>query len=173
MDVYESKLALQKQNSTLEKNNGNIRRPRTREVSSRYMSPTPSAASSGVRRCSSPNVTRTGTTTSTMSLPKRAISAERKRPTTPSSPTSTTSRPSTPVQDTSAEELLSRKLGGNRLPESLWPSTMRSLSVSFQSDTFSLPVSKREKPVSHALCDRTLRPSSNVVQKQGETLPAS
>lgn len=71
------------------------------------------------------------------------------------------------------EELLSRKLGGNRLPESLWPSTMRSLSVSFQSDTFSLPVSKREKPVSHALCDRTLRPSSNVVQKQGETPPAS
>nr|XP_016436590.1 PREDICTED: AUGMIN subunit 8-like [Nicotiana tabacum]XP_016436591.1 PREDICTED: AUGMIN subunit 8-like [Nicotiana tabacum]XP_016436592.1 PREDICTED: AUGMIN subunit 8-like [Nicotiana tabacum]XP_016436593.1 PREDICTED: AUGMIN subunit 8-like [Nicotiana tabacum]XP_016436594.1 PREDICTED: AUGMIN subunit 8-like [Nicotiana tabacum] len=173
MDVYESKLAFQKQNSTVEKNNGNTRRPRTREVSSRYRSPTPSAASSGVRRCSSPNVTRIGTTTSTMSLPKRAISAERKRPTTPSSPTRTTSRPSTPVQDTSVEELLSRKLGGNRLPESLWPSTMRSLSVSFQSDTFSLPVSKREKPVSHALCDRTLRPSSNVVQKQGETPPAS
>ncbi|XP_059285490.1 AUGMIN subunit 8 [Lycium ferocissimum] len=183
MDVYESEIALKKHSSTVEtkrgtpliqpeKNNGNnTRRPRTREVSSRYRSPTPST-SSGPRRCSSPNVTRIGTTTtSALSLPKRAISAERKRPTTPSSPTSRS--PSTPVHDTSVEELLSRKLAGNRLPESLWPSTMRSLSVSFQSDTFSLPVGKREKPAPHALCDRTLRPSSNVVQKQGETPPGS
>lgn len=179
MDVYESEIALKKISTVetkrapliqSEKNNGNTRRPRTREVSSRYRSPTPSA-SSGPRRCSSPNVTRTGTTTSTVSLPKRAISAERRRPTTPSSPTSPS--PSTPVQDTSAEELLSRKMAGNRLPESLWPSTMRSLSVSFQSDSFSLPVSKREKPAPHAVCDRTLRPSSNVVQKQGETPPSS
>ncbi|MCD9639730.1 hypothetical protein HAX54_024438 [Datura stramonium] len=178
MDVYESEIALKKHSAVEtkrapliqpEKNNGNTRRPRTREVSSRYRSPTPSA-SSGPRRCSSPNVTRIGTT-STLSLPKRAISAERRRPTTPSSPTSPS--PSTPVQDTSAEELLSRKMTGNRLPECLWPSTMRSLSVSFQSDTFSLPVSKREKPAPHALCDRTLKPSSNVVQRQGETLPGS
>ncbi|XP_060171740.1 AUGMIN subunit 8 [Lycium barbarum] len=185
MDVYESEIALKKHSSTVEtkrgtpliqpeKNNGNnTRRSRTREVSSRYRSPTPSTSSGPSRRCSSPNVTRIGTTTttSTLSLPKRAISAERKRPTTPSSPTSRS--PSTPVHDTSVEELLSRKLAGNRLPESLWPSTMRSLSVSFQSDTFSLPVGKREKPAPHALCDRTLRPSSNVVQKQGETHPGS
>ncbi|KAJ8562164.1 hypothetical protein K7X08_011455 [Anisodus acutangulus] len=185
MDVYESEIgALKKHSSTVEtkraplihqpeKNNGNnAGRPRTREVSSRYRSPTPST-SSNPRRCSSPNVSRIGTTTTTLtlSLPKRAISAERKRPTTPSSPTSRS--PTTPVHDTSVEELLSRKLAGNRLPESLWPSTMRSLSVSFQSDTFSLPVSKREKPAPHALCDRTLRPSSNVVQKQGETPPGS
>lgn len=51
---------------------------------------------------------------------------------------------------------------------------MRSLSVSFQSDTFSLPISKREKPVAHALSDYTLRPSSNVAHKQSETTaPAS
>ncbi|CAN4084393.1 unnamed protein product [Withania somnifera] len=183
MDVYESEIALKK-HSTVEtkgapliqpekKNNGDTRRPRTREVSSRYMSPTP-------RRCASPNVTRTGTTaSSTVSLPKRAISAERKRPATPSLPTSSSSSstspsPSTPVHDTSVDELLSRKMtGNNRLPESLWPSTMRSLSVSFQSDTFSLPVSKREKPAPHALCDRTLRPSSNVVQRQGDIPPGS
>ncbi|KAL3331687.1 hypothetical protein AABB24_032345 [Solanum stoloniferum] len=178
MDAYESEIALKKISTVetkrapliqAEKNHGNTRRPRTREVSSRYRSPTPSA-SSGPRRCSSPNVTRIGTTASTLSLPKRAISAERKRPTTPSSPTSPS--PSTPVQDTSAEELLSRKMAGNRLAESLWPSTMRSLSVSFQSDSFSLPVSKREKPAPQALCDRTLRPSSNVVQRQ-ETPPGS
>ncbi|KAH0670132.1 hypothetical protein KY290_025543 [Solanum tuberosum] len=68
MDVYESEIALKK-NSTVEtkrvpliqaeKNHGNTRRPRTREVSSRYRSPTPSA-SSGPKRCSSPNVTRIG-----------------------------------------------------------------------------------------------------------------
>ncbi|KAJ8560798.1 hypothetical protein K7X08_022658 [Anisodus acutangulus] len=181
MDVYEPEIALKKHSSTVEtkrapliqpeKNNGkNTRRPRTREVSSRYRSPTPST-SSNPRRCSSPNITRIETTTSTLLLSKRAISAERKRPTTPSSPTSPS--PTTPVHDTSVEELLSRRLAGNRLAESLWPSTMRSLSVSFQSDTFSLPVSKREKPAPHALCDRTLRPSSNVVKKQGETPPGS
>lgn len=94
------------------------------------------------------------------------MSVERKRPSTPPSP-------STSVEDTSTALLLaSRKLMGNRLPEALWPSTMRSLSVSFQSDTYSLPVSKREKPVSQALSDRTLRPSSNVVHKQSDAPPA-
>ncbi|KAE8669190.1 QWRF motif-containing protein 8 [Hibiscus syriacus] len=45
---------------------------------------------------------------------------------------------------------------------------MRSLSVSFQSDTISIPVSKKEKekPVSNVSLDRTLRPSSNVVHRQ-------
>nr|GMC58319.1 AUGMIN subunit 8 [Ipomoea batatas] len=142
-------------------NNGiATRRSQTREISSRYKSPTP-------RRTPSPNVRRTGTSSSTVSSQKRAVSVERKRPSTPPSP-------STPLEDTSTAFLLaSRKLIGNRLPEALWPSTMRSLSVSFQSDTFSLPISKREKPVSQALSDRTLRPSSNVVHKQSEAPPAS
>ncbi|KAM3269933.1 AUGMIN subunit 8 [Capsicum chacoense] len=187
MDVYELDVSLKKHTTVetkrapLIKHNDveNATRPRTREVSSSYRSPTPS------RRCISPNVTRIGTTSSSTStsisrvmLPKRAVSAERRRPTTPSSPSSSSSSSTTPVHDTSvvAEELLSRKMttgNSNRLPESLWPSTMRSLSVSFQSDTFSLPVGKREKPAPHALCDRTLRPSSNVVVKQGETSPGS
>lgn len=179
MDVCESQQALQKYSKVetprppllpADKNDGTTRRSRTREVSSRYRSPTP-VLSSGPRRCPSPTVTRTAAT-ATASVPKRAVSAERKRPSTPSSPPS--SSPSTPVQETSTEMLLaSRKVAGNRLPESLWPSTMRSLSVSFQSDTYSLPVSKREKPVSHALTDRTLRSSSNVAHKQNETPPGS
>lgn len=60
-----------------------------------------------------------------------------------------------------------------RTPEGLWPSTMRSLSVSFQSDTFSLPVSKREKPVTQALSDRNLRQSSNVAHKLTSTASVS
>ncbi|KAL2227973.1 UNVERIFIED_CONTAM: AUGMIN subunit 8 [Sesamum indicum] len=176
MDVCESEQPLQKQSTVgttrlplvpAENKNGVTRQARTREVSSRYRSPTPSAIT-GPKRCPSPNATRISST-STISVPKRATSAERKRPSTPSSPPS----PSTPVQDTAAEILLaSRKVVGNRLPESLWPSTMRSLSVSFQSDTFSLPVTKREKPVSHTPSDRTLRPSSNVAHRQAES-PAS
>ncbi|KAG8367630.1 hypothetical protein BUALT_Bualt16G0092200 [Buddleja alternifolia] len=166
MDVCESQQALQKQYSPETKRrplvpadnkNGAARRVQPREVSSRYKSPTP-------KRSPSPSVSRISAT-STVSAPKRAISAERKRPSRPSSPPS----PSTPVQDTTAE---SRKIAGNRLPESLWPSTMRSLSVSFQSDTFSVPISKREKPASHTSSDRTLRPSSNVAHRHAET-PAS
>ncbi|KAL7595697.1 hypothetical protein Lser_V15G29376 [Lactuca serriola] len=42
---------------------------------------------------------------------------------------------------------------------------MHSLSVSFQSDSFSMPTSKKEKPPPQALSDRTLKSSSNVALK--------
>ena len=102
---------------------------------------------------------------------KRAVSAERKRPSTPPSPTS----PSTPIRDLSIDlPASSRRLSTGRLPESLWPSTMRSLSVSFQSDSVSVPVSKKERPVSSSSGDRTLRPSSNIAQKhKAETTSVS
>ncbi|KAJ0089880.1 hypothetical protein Patl1_14495 [Pistacia atlantica] len=155
-----------------EKNNAlnsvSSRRPRIREVSSRYKSPSQSMPSS-TRRCPSPNLTRSFSSHTPLGS-KRAVSAERKRPSTPPSPPS----PSTPVNESSVDstQLSSRKLsgggGGGRLPESLWPSTMRSLNVSFQSDTISIPVSKKEKPVTNVALDRTLRPPSNVAHKQGE-----
>ncbi|XP_022845047.1 AUGMIN subunit 8-like isoform X1 [Olea europaea var. sylvestris] len=178
MDVCESRIVLQKHSTVdtartplvnADNKNGTTRQSQTREVCSRYRSPTPSAASCP-RRCPSPNATRTSMS-SIVSATKRSASAGRKRPTTPS-PRSP--HASTPVQDTTAEMLLaSKKIIGNKLPESLWPSTMRSLSVSFQSDTFSPPISKREKPASHGLSDRTMKSSVNVVQKQGKTPPAS
>lgn len=170
MDVCESDQVLQKHSSaetrrptlgSAEKNNGTTRQSKTREVSSRYKSPTPSAAS-GPRRCPSPRTS----TAPTVSVPKRAISAERRRPCTPPSPPS----PSTPAQDTTAViQLASRKLMGSRMPEALWPSTMRSLSVSFQSDNSSVPTSKR--PATNTLSDRTLRSSSNITHKQTQTTP--
>ncbi|XP_019417182.1 PREDICTED: AUGMIN subunit 8-like isoform X2 [Lupinus angustifolius] len=156
-----------------EKNNAatiNTRICRTREVSSRYKSPT-QATPSSPRRCPSPNLTRTTTLASTSSsssqllLPKRALSAGRTRPSTPPSPT--TPRPSTHVNESSVDvKLSSRRGSGSRLQaaDGLWPSTMRSLSVSFQSDSISIPVSKKEKPVSSA-SDRTLRPPSNVAHR--------
>ncbi|XP_059453590.1 AUGMIN subunit 8-like [Corylus avellana] len=174
MDVCESEQALRKHTAVVsprpplvpaEKNNAvTTRRPRTREVSSRYKSPAPATPASP-RRFPSPNVTRTVPISSHL-VPKRAQSAERKRPSTPPSPSS---RPSTPVHDSAADiQLSSRRIGNGRSPESLWPSTMRSLSVSFQSDSISIPISKKEKPVSTP-SDRTLRPSSNVAHKHVET----
>ncbi|KVH93667.1 Protein of unknown function DUF566 [Cynara cardunculus var. scolymus] len=137
-----------------EKSNGTKCQSRTREVSSRYKSPAP-------RRYPSPN-TRTVTTLSSP-VSNRAVSAERRRSGTPQSP----SRPSTSVHDTSlGMELAARKAIGSKLPESLWPSRMRSLSVAFQSVAFSLSTSKKEKPPPQALSDRTLNSSSNVLQKQ-------
>ncbi|KZV33991.1 QWRF motif-containing protein 8 [Dorcoceras hygrometricum] len=178
MDVCEAE-ALQTQSTAetsrpplvpADNKNETTHRSRTREVSSRYRSPTLSTAN-GPKRCPSPNASRTSPT-STVLAPKRAISAERKRLSRPSSPPSPI--PSTPLQDTSGEMLLASKkvVGNNRLSESLWPSTMRSLSVSFQSDIISVPTSKKEKPVSHTFADRTLRPSSNITRRQAET-PAS
>ncbi|KAL6525370.1 hypothetical protein OROHE_015677 [Orobanche hederae] len=110
--------------------NGTSRRSQIREVSSRYKSPAPSS-SNGPKRCPSPNLSRTSST-STVPTPKRAISVERKRPS-----------PSTPVRDTTADAFSAYKTtAGIKLPpESLWPSKVRSLSTSFQSDT-------REKTVS-------------------------
>ncbi|KAL6555169.1 hypothetical protein OROGR_006427 [Orobanche gracilis] len=110
--------------------NGTSRRSQIREVSSRYKSPAPSA-SNGPKRCPSPNLSRTSST-STIPAPKRAISVERKRPS-----------PSTPVRDTTADAFSAYKTttGIKLPPESLWPSKVRSLSTSFQSDT-------REKTVS-------------------------
>ncbi|KAG7030082.1 AUGMIN subunit 8, partial [Cucurbita argyrosperma subsp. argyrosperma] len=140
------------------------RRSRTREVSSRYKSPIPSAPSSP-RRCQSPNASRTLSASSQLEQ-KRALSAERKRPSTPTSPTS----PSTSDHDLSSDlRLSSRRTAGGRSAESLWPSTMRSLNVSFQSDIISIPVSKKEKPVPASPSDRTLRPSSNFAHKLVET----
>lgn len=138
------------------------RRPRARDIGSRYKSPSPSTP--GVpRRCISPNLSRTVTGSSQL-VQKRAQSAERKRPSTPPSP----SRPSTPVYDYVDAQVSSGKATNGRLGESLWPSTMRSLSVSFQSDSISIPVTKKEKP-SSTTSDRLLRPSPNVAHKQAET----
>ncbi|XP_009358415.2 AUGMIN subunit 8 [Pyrus x bretschneideri] len=185
MDVRESALAALRKQIAVEnprlplvpagRNNNAVttRHPRTREVSSRYKSPTTSSTTpsspSGARRCPSPTLTRTSRPSSPL-VSKRSQSVDRKRPSTPTSPPS----PSTPVQDSSADvQLSSRRTANGRMPEGLWPSTMRSLSVSFQSDSISIPVSKKEKPVTSALSDRTLRSSSNVAHRQAETPAAS
>ncbi|GMH03105.1 hypothetical protein Nepgr_004944 [Nepenthes gracilis] len=107
------------------------RRPRAREVPSRYMSPsssttttttssTSSSSSAISRRFPSPLVSRT----SSNSIPRRSQSVDRRRPATP--------KPANASEVSAATKLL--------------VTSTRSLSVSFQGETFSLPISKT-KPV--------------------------
>ncbi|KAK8302756.1 hypothetical protein V6Z11_D04G107600 [Gossypium hirsutum] len=151
--------------AAVEKNNAVLTtsHPRTKEVSSSYEAPTP-PTSSVRRRFPSPNLTRTSPTPFQV-VQKRAVPAERKHPSTPPSH----QNPSTPVHDSSTSmPISSRRLSADRIPESLWPSTMRSHSVSFQSDDISIPLSQMEKEKSGSIVslDRTLKPPSNVAHKQ-------
>ncbi|KAF5199388.1 Augmin subunit [Thalictrum thalictroides] len=148
------------------------RRPKTtREVSSRYKAASSCPATPIVsRRCPSPNVARPIPATTSL-FTKRAQSAERRRPSTPSS----SPRPTTPLHDATPEtQTHSKRLPGGRTSEGLWPSgTMRSLCVSFQSDTFSLPITKKEKPINHqSSLDHTLKTSANGVHRQAEATHA-
>ena len=118
-----------------------LRRPKGREVTSRYLSSSSSistssssSSSSSSRRCASPLVSRTAHSTAVMtpmpapsSLIKRSHSVERRRPVTPRSNTFHL-RPGNAGEVTTASKMLI--------------TSARSLSVSFQGESFSLQVSK-------------------------------
>ncbi|KAJ4964908.1 hypothetical protein NE237_016757 [Protea cynaroides] len=126
-----------------ERDNGVVgpRRPKSKEITSRYLSPSTSTstptASSSSRRFPSPLISRPASSTSANtllpatahSMIKRSQSVERRRPATP--------RPTTPLPESrtgnAAEVSVASKI--------LFTST-RSLSVSFQGESFSLPISK-------------------------------
>lgn len=144
------------------------RKPRTREVTSRYKSgitpltiPPPST-SAATQRCPSPNVGRTALSP-TPPLPKRSQSAERRTPRTPTFRASTpwspsrspascspSSKTSTPVRDVTAEmQPSSRRSGVGRTADGLWPS-MRSLSASFLKVSLSTPLGNRDERISNS-----------------------
>ncbi|CAK9177556.1 unnamed protein product [Ilex paraguariensis] len=116
------------------------RRPESREVTSRYMSSNSSSSttsssvtsnsyssssnSSYSRRCPSPLVSRPVPVTPMPNLSKRSQSVERKRAVTP--------RPITPEMSNAAKLLVTSR---------------RSLSVSFQGESFSLPINKAKPTV--------------------------
>ncbi|KAH7510927.1 hypothetical protein FEM48_ZijujUnG0065700 [Ziziphus jujuba var. spinosa] len=127
------------------------RRSKAREVTSRYMSSSSSSSSTsssssstGSRRCPSPQVSKTPTPTATMTprpaaLPvtKRTQSAERRRPVTP--------------RTNSLDLRGCNGVGGagemSAVQKLLFAST-RSLSVSFQGESFAFQVSKVKRPPS-------------------------
>ncbi|KAJ8471666.1 hypothetical protein OPV22_026009 [Ensete ventricosum] len=148
-----------------------------RNVASRYksgISSTPVLTPSSPRRHPSPNASHTSPAPA-VSLPKRSQSAERRRPTTPSSrfsassspsrpstPSSPSSRSTTPVHDMVTEiHSTSRRFISNRTPDGLWPS-MRSLSSSFQSESPIISVSKKEKVVVNS-SEKTIKSLANIV----------
>ncbi|KAB1204030.1 QWRF motif-containing protein 2 [Morella rubra] len=111
------------------------RRPKAREVTSRYMSSSSStstfSSTSNSRRCPSPLVSRTSTMTpgpSVSSLAKWSQSVERRRTATPRPNSSDFSAGSGNGEVSAAQKLLF--------------TSARSLSVSFQGESFSLQVSK-------------------------------
>ncbi|OIT27538.1 PREDICTED: QWRF motif-containing protein 2 [Nicotiana attenuata] len=123
----------------------NLKRPKSRTVQSRYMSPSPSTSSSNssslssnstsasTRRFPSPLVSRNlSNTTTPVSGPKRSVSVTDRRR------SSSVSRPLTPDLDSK----VSSNVGEVSAATKLLVTSTRSLSVSFQGETFSLPVSK-------------------------------
>lgn len=168
-----------------------LRKPRNREVTSRYksscttsVSPAPAAnrrfpspnvdrsknlpepvppVATHNRRFPTPNVDRSATSLDVPS-PKRAVSVERRRP----SPTRT-------AENNTSKGLSDATPTGTRRTsvrtELLWPST-RSLTSSMQFEPPSLPPSGQSKKqienkgkCSNVAVDHTLRPSANVVQR--------
>ncbi|KAK4742334.1 hypothetical protein SAY87_000335 [Trapa incisa] len=123
------------------------RKPKSKNVPSRYLSPSPStpasnssststaamASSLSSRRFTSPLLSRSTNTAaaSPSTAPKRSQSADRRRP--------AAARPTTPIA--------SGDSGGGEVSSAakLLITSTRSLSVSFQGEAFSLPVSKTKK----------------------------
>ncbi|PIA44130.1 hypothetical protein AQUCO_01700032v1 [Aquilegia coerulea] len=131
-----------------ERDNGVVsKRPKSKEITSRYMSSSSSSSSS--KRFPSPSLSSTRTTTPLPSV-RRSQSVERNRPITPN-PRPITSRPTTPLPN-------SRPVTGNAASQQLSSasklllSSTRRLSVSFQGESYSLPVSKiKASPVSNSI----------------------
>lgn len=157
-----------------------------RNVASRYMngiSSTLVSVSSASRRCSSPIAGQSCTARIPgVSMPKRSQSAERRRsgtssskssasssPSRPSTPSTPSSRPANSVRAVVTEyHNTTRQLLSNKAPDGLWPS-IRSLSSSFQSESLTVPVSKREKLVAKSSPVKSINLPSNVVAERKRT----
>jgi len=115
-------------------NNGTVpRRPKGRQVSSRYMSHSPSP---------SPSSTTTTTTTTTSTSTSTTSSSSRRFPSPLLSRSTNSSTPLVPKRSQSVDRRRPRP--STPLPEAakLLVTSTRSLSVSFQGEAFSLPISK-------------------------------
>ena len=131
---------------------------RARDVASRCK--TDLADATKIRRCTSPSLGRTSATEGTPA-PKRAQSADRRRPSTPSTPPSKVSTPSTPasrsitpVRDTTRDlHKSSKRIASTKAPDGLWPA-MRNLSSSFQSESVAAPTTRKDKVVTALDCSK-------------------
>jgi len=131
---------------------------RARDVASRCK--TDLADATKIRRYTSPSLGRTSATEGTPA-PKRAQSADRRRPSTPSTSPSKVSTPSTPasrsitpVRDTTRDlHKSSKRIASTKAPDGLWPA-MRNLSSSFQSESVPAPTTRKDKVVTALDCSK-------------------
>ncbi|CAL5064327.1 unnamed protein product [Urochloa decumbens] len=143
---------------------------RGRDVASRYK--TGLADATKTRRCISPSLGRTSATEGTPG-PKRAQSADRRRLSTPSTPTSRVSTPSTPtprsitpVRDTARDlHKNSKRIASTKAPDGLWPA-MRNLSSSFQTESVAAPVTRKDKVISASSLDCTKGQASVLTERK-------
>lgn len=154
----------------------NSRRPKSRQVSSRYLSPSPSAsaatattaaatppAASGSRRFASPVQSRPSNSTPSASpAPKRSQSVDRRRPATPTP--RPIPRPSSPARQGNAGEVSAAA--------KILIASKRSLSVSFQGEAFSVPVNKA-KEVSARKATPERRKATPVRDRDGDQVENS
>ncbi|VAI32697.1 unnamed protein product [Triticum turgidum subsp. durum] len=146
---------------------------RVRDVASRYKT---GQGATATRRCTSPSLGRTSTTNGTP-VPNRAQSADRRRPSTPSTPSSKVSTPSTPtsrsitpVRDTVKEvNKSSRCIANERSPHGLWPA-MRNLSPSYQLESVAAPGNKKDKVVSSPSLDHIKGQASVLTERKRSPL---
>lgn len=141
-------------------------RPKPRQISSRYLSPSPSTSSNSnsnsslptltpSRRSPSPLISRNSTTPA----PKRSVSADRRRP----------SRPDLTLKPNNAGGGPGEASALSAATKLLVTST-RSLSVSFQGEAFSLPISKTKvTPQSPNL--NSVRKGSGTPERKRTTTP--
>ncbi|KAJ0228675.1 hypothetical protein HA466_0322940 [Hirschfeldia incana] len=151
---------------------GGQRRPRGKQVPSRYLSPSPSHSLSSSTTTTTTTTTTTSSSSSSSSLktskrypspllsnsasnsnktpsflPKRSQSVDRRRPS-----------PSPATEMSAATKMLI--------------TSTRSLSVSFQGEAFSLPISKKKEPVSHRKPTPERRRSTPVRDQRENSKPA-
>lgn len=119
-------------------NNGVLPRKKGRQISSRYMSPSPSTSTTTTTTTSSSTTTTTTTTTSSSSSSRRFASPLLSR--------STNSSSTTPLVAPKRSQSVDRRRPRPTTPvpeaTKLLVTSTRSLSVSFQGEAFSLPISK-------------------------------
>ncbi|GLT93572.1 hypothetical protein SLE2022_113610 [Rubroshorea leprosula] len=146
----------------------NPRRPKSRDVSSRYLSTSSStsssssmSSSSSVKRCPSPVVSRNGHSTA-MATPMRAVPSAIKR-----SQSTERRRAVTPRSNSLDLRTVSKSNGELTEAQKLLFTSTRSLSVSFQGESFSIKVSKAKPAPSPSVA----RKGTPERRKQATTTP--
>lgn len=152
-------------------NNGGQRRPRGKQVPSRYLSPSPSHS------LSSSTTTTTTTTTTSSSSSSSSLKTSKRYPSPLLSNSASNSNKTPSFPPKRSQSVDRRRPSPSPVTEMSAATKMlitstRSLSVSFQGEAFSLPISKKKEPVSHRKPTPERRRSTPVRDQRENSKPA-